>query len=219
MDEVVSAECRRLLRAVQVTVGTLPSLPERPFESVLRDLDACVSRDPAYGQDRELIVATHGGFRALMHHRLAHALYTTGTANGLHAAHYLQHQASSLHGVDIHPGARIGDGAILDHPYGIVIGETAEVGPRCYILGGCILGARGINGNPPHRRHPRIGCDSELGARACLLGPITVGDRVFIGPNAVVQESVPDDARVTVVTRLQQTRLPGRGAGDGAVTA
>lgn len=175
---------------------------------VERDLEAYCSRDPAAATDRMCVLRTCTGFLALAHHRLAHLMYSRRAESrdaSLWAA-ALHQRILCAFGVDIHPGARIGAGLVLDHCAGTVIGETTEIGDYGYILGGVVLGAVGIANNPIAKRHPTIGARTEIGASARVLGPITVGDDCFIAPHTVVTDDIPANTRVTVINQLQLLR-------------
>ncbi|MFC0691025.1 serine O-acetyltransferase [Paraburkholderia humisilvae] len=100
----------------------------------------------------------------------------------------------------------IGKRFILDHGVGTVVGETAVIGDDCYILGGVTLGAVGIAGNPPGKRHPVLGDRVEVGAFTRILGRVEIGDEVFIGPHCVITQDVPSGSIVTVRTSVQITR-------------
>ena len=119
---------------------------------------------------------------------------------------YLQSQSSRVFAVDIHPAARIGNGIMLDHATGIVIGETAVVGDNCSILQGVTLGGTGKERDD---RHPKIGCGVLLGVGAKVLGNIKVGDCSVVGAGSVVVKEVPPRATVAGVParRYRSRRL------------
>ncbi len=94
-------------------------------------------------------------------------------------------------GIEINLGAEIGSRVFIDHGMGVVIGATAIIGDNVVIYHGVTLGA---TGNPEGRRHPKIGNNVLIGAGAKLLGPITIGDNVSIGANAVVTKDVPSNS-------------------------
>lgn len=163
---------------------------------VCEDHEAVLRRDPAYGGEAELPLVPHAPFRAVLAHRLAHRLWGAPGGEGRRLAVAVQHLARVMTGIDIHPAARIGRRFIVDHGSGTVVGETAVVGDDCYLLNGVTLGARGIAANAAGQRHPRLGDRVEVGAFARILGPIIVGDDVFVAPLSCVTEDVPDGARV-----------------------
>lgn len=84
-----------------------------------------------------------------------------------------------------------------------MIGETCHIGNNCYILQGVILGSKGVAGNPKGKRHPTIGNNVEIAAFVKVLGPVTIGDNVFISPNSIVTFDVENDAKILVVNQLQ----------------
>jgi len=148
------------------------------------DLRAVFERDPACkGYVQPLLYFK--GFLALQSHRVAHRLWGQGREA---MAFYLQSRVSELFQVDIHPAARIGQGAFFDHGTGIVIGETAVVGDDVSMLHGVTLGGTGAGRGD---RHPKIGKGVLLGAGAKVLGNISVGDYAKIAAGSVVLKSVP----------------------------
>ena len=136
-------------------------------------------KDPAARSILEVILL-YPGFHALVFHRLAHFLYK-------HKLRFLPRLISQfsrhLTGIEIHPGAKIGNRLFIDHGMGIVIGETAEVGDNCTIYHGVTLGG---TGKDTLKRHPTVGSGVMVGAGAKVLGPIYIADDVKIGAGAVV---------------------------------
>ena len=94
-------------------------------------------------------------------------------------------------GIEIHPGAKIGRGVLIDHGMGVVIGETAEVGDNCVIYQGVTLGG---TGKDKGKRHPTLGNNVMVGAGSKILGPFTVGDNSKIAANSVVLEAIPPNS-------------------------
>jgi serine O-acetyltransferase len=109
---------------------------------------------------------------------------------------YISDIARELTGIEIHPGAEIGNDFFIDHGSGVVIGETSEIGNNVTIYAGVVLGG---TSNEPIKRHPTIGNDVVIGTGAKLLGPINVGDNVKIGANSVVISDVPSNSVVVGV--------------------
>jgi len=153
------------------------------------DLAAVFDRDPACHRYIEPLLYFKG-FHALATHRFAHELWEKGRRD---LALFLQSQSSRTLGVDIHPAARFGQGIMIDHATGIVIGETAEVGNNCSFLHAVTLGG---SGKETGDRHPKIGEGVLIGAGAKVLGNIRVGDGSRIAAGSVVLHEVPP--RVTV---------------------
>jgi serine O-acetyltransferase len=166
----------------------------RAWATLVEDLDAAVSRDPATHSRLEMALATPG-LHALWAHRFSHALWRRGGRAQL-PARLLSQAVRSLTGVEIHPGARIGSRFFIDHGMGVVIGETAEVGDDVMLYHGVTLGGRSME---PVKRHPTVGDGAVLGAGARVLGPVVVGAGAQIGANAVVVKDVPAGAVATGV--------------------
>lgn len=176
------------------------------FRSILRDhanicrqiqadVLAVVDRDPACDTLLEVILFMKG-FAALVTHRIAHAKWTSTSRshcqkNKSYLALWLQSQASVMFGVDIHPGAQLGSGILLDHGTGIVIGETAVVGDNCTLLHGVTLGGTGKDHGD---RHPKIGQNVLIGAGTQVLGNIQIGNCAKIGAGSVVLRPIPPGA-------------------------
>ena len=104
--------------------------------------------------------------------------------------------AAVLTGIEIHPGAKIGEGFFIDHGMGVVIGETAEIGDNCHLYQGVTLGGTSTKRT---KRHPTLGNNVVVGAGAKLIGAINVGDNVRIGAGSVVVTNVPANATVVGV--------------------
>lgn len=156
------------------------------------DMLAVDERDPAC---RSLLqpFLYFKGFLALQSHRVSHWLWSEGRET---LAFHLQSRMSERFGVDIHPAARIGQGVMIDHATGVVIGETAMVGNDVSLLHGVTLGGTGKAGVD---RHPKIGDGVLIGAGAKVLGNITVGEEARIAAGSVVLEPVPAHCTVAGV--------------------
>ena len=141
-------------------------------------------KDPSVRSTLE-IVLTYPGFYAVLFQRPAHYLY-------VHRCYLLAKLISAvsrfLTGIEIHPGATIGQRLFIDHGMGIVIGETAEIGDDVTIYHGVTLGGTGMG---KEKRHPTIGNHALISAHVQVLGPIVIGDYAKIGAGAVVLNSVP----------------------------
>ncbi|CAL1384720.1 unnamed protein product [Linum trigynum] len=158
--------------------------------AVRADLRAVKERDPACISYVHCFLGFKG-FLAIQAHRVAHELWRRQRKA---LALVIQNRVSEVFGVDIHPGARVGSGVLLDHATGVVIGETAEVGDDVSILHGVTLGGTGKAGGD---RHPKIGDGVLIGAGTCVLGSVRVGAGAKIGAGSVVLKEVP--ARTTAV--------------------
>lgn len=147
------------------------------------DVAATRARDPSCRTHADCLLYFKG-YHALQAYRLAHALWGRGQTL---LALALQSRVSEVFAVDIHPAARIGRGILLDHGTGVVIGETASVGDGCSILQGVTLGGTGKEAGD---RHPKIGAGVLIGAHACVLGNIGVGEGAMIAAGALVLKPV-----------------------------
>ncbi|WP_254535051.1 serine O-acetyltransferase [Halomarina litorea] len=154
------------------------------FDRLRDDVRTALDRDPAARSAAE-VVLTYAGVHAVWAYRLAHRLWTGGHPL---AARVLSHLARGATGVEIHPGATIGDRLFIDHGMGVVVGETAHIGDDVHLYHGVTLG-----GNSPHpeKRHPTLEDGVVVGANATLIGDITVGEGARVGAGAVVVEDVP----------------------------
>lgn len=162
------------------------------LKSIKRDIAAVRQRDPAARGSIEVIFA-YPGFHARELHRLAHALHTRGVPV---VPRVISNVSRFVTGIEIHPGARIGEGLFIDHGMGVVIGETAEVGDDCHILQGVTLGGTSMH---HAKRHPTLRDRVVVGAGAKLIGAIEVGENARIGAGSVVVTNVPPNATVVGV--------------------
>lgn len=137
------------------------------------------------------IALLYPGPRALAFHKVSHLFYRLKL---FFIARFFSEVGRFLSGIEIHPGAKIGSRLVIDHGFGIVIGETTEIGDDCLIFQGVTLG--GVDFSPT-KRHPTIGNRVIVGGGSKILGPIEIGDDVKVGANSVVLKSV--EAGVTVV--------------------
>lgn len=153
------------------------------IDGLMDFLNAYKRYDPAAKSIWE-IGLLYPGPKAMLFHRFAHWLYD---GKLFFLARLVSEVGRWLTGIEIHPGARIGQRLVIDHGMGLVIGETAEIGDDCIIFHGVTLGGTKFD---PVKRHPTVGNRVLLGAGAKILGPITIGDDVRIGANAVVTRSI-----------------------------
>lgn len=161
-----------------------------------------MERDPAARTRVEAFLA-YPGVHALLAHRVAHRLWGSGHRLG---ARVISHLSRGVTGIEIHPGADIGEGVFIDHGMGVVIGETSVVGDNCTLYHGVTLGGTSWK---REKRHPSLGPGVIVGAGAKLLGPIEVGEGAKIGANSVVVRDVPPLA--TVVGIPGRIATPGTG--------
>ena len=173
---------------------------------LMADLRAFSERDPASRGKASVVLEGYSAFAAVLHYRLAHAVWRAAAIPAearMILAHRLSGRGKRISGADIHPAAQIGARFILDHGYGTVIGESCRIGEDCYILNNVTLGACGIADNPDGLRHPRIGNNVEIGSHARILGPITIGDDVFVSAHCLIRTDVPAGTRVRLVSQIQ----------------
>lgn len=163
------------------------------------DIQAAYEGDPAARSVDEVLVC-YPGITAVLHHRLAHALYTLGVPL---VARIIAEIAHSQTGIDIHPGAQIQGSFFIDHGTGVVIGETAIIGQRVRLYHGVTLGAKRfaveedgtlVKGNA---RHPIVEDDVVIYAGATILGRVTIGKGSVIGGNVWLTKSVPPGSNVS----------------------
>ena len=152
------------------------------------DIQCILDRDPAARSTWEVITC-YPGLHALILHRRAHWCWQHGLK---WLGRFISHIARFLTGIEIHPGARIGERVFFDHAMGVVVGETAEIGDGCTIYQGVTLGGTALYKGT--KRHPTLGRNVVVGAGAQVLGGFTVGDGAKVGSNAVVTKPVPAGA-------------------------
>ncbi|HYO16887.1 MAG TPA: serine acetyltransferase [Thermoanaerobaculia bacterium] len=215
-----AAEGERIARlaegAVESFLGRLPRLRRR----LVLDVEAAMDGDPAARSFAEIIFA-YPGFEAITIQRIAHELWGLGVPL---LPRIMTELAHSKTGIDIHPGAKIGDSFFIDHGTGVVIGETAVIGSNVKIYQGVTLGAlsfpKDANGRLLRnvKRHPTL-CDNVVAyAGATILGGDTViGEGAVIGGNTWVIESVPPGEKVlfTRTSRAKQRLILERAYGFG----
>lgn len=155
-------------------------------QTVRDDLQAVWDRDPACEGPLHALLFFKG-FLALESYRIANHLYTH---NRHELALCFQSRISEVFSVDIHPGAKLGKGILIDHATGLVIGETAVVGDGCSFLHEVTLGG---TGKATGDRHPKLGNNVMVGCGVKILGNIRIGNNVKIGSNSVVLRPLPDN--------------------------
>ncbi len=153
------------------------------------DIEAVLRRDPAARSTLE-IVTCYPGYKAVRRHRLAHWLWTH---NCKLIARMVSQRTVRKTGIEIHPGAVIGDGLFIDHGNGVVIGETTVIGNNVTLYQGVTLGG---TGKDTGKRHPTLEDDAVIGSGAKVLGPFTVGRGSKVGAGAIVLKEVPPDCTV-----------------------
>jgi serine O-acetyltransferase len=173
-----------------------------------QDVRAIMERDPAAKSVIEAVLC-YPSFHAIIMHRIAHWFYNRKLVL---LPRLLSQWNRFITGIEIHPGAIIGEGLFIDHGMGVVIGETTEIGDNVTIYQGVTLGG---TGKEKGKRHPTIGNNVVVSTGAKVLGSFTVGDNVKIGANAVVLRNVPPDCTVVGVPGRVVVR-EGRKIADSA---
>lgn len=158
------------------------------FSRLHSDIQCILDRDPAARNAWEVLTC-YPGLHALVLHRRAHWCWQHGMK---WLGRFISHLARFLTGIEIHPGAKIGERVFFDHAMGTVVGETAEIGDGCTIYQGVTLGGTSLYKG--EKRHPTLGRDVVVSAGAKVLGGFLVGDGAKIGSNAVVIKPVPAGA-------------------------
>ena len=157
-----------------------------------KEIISVFERDPAATSYPEVLL-TYSGVHALVFYRTAHILLKMSIP---FFPRWLSQIGRFFTGIEIHPGARIGEGFFIDHGMGVVIGETTIIGYNVLLYQGVTLGG---TGKERGKRHPTIGNNVVIGAGAKVLGNITIGDNSYIGSNAVVIKDVPANSTVVGV--------------------
>ena len=172
------------------------------FKRLKKDIQVVFDRDPAARSVWEVVLC-YSGLHAIWFHRLSHKLYLRGWVL---LPRMISNLARFLTGIEIHPGATIGEGLFIDHGTGIVIGETAEIGKNVTLYQGVTLGG---TGKEKGKRHPTIGDNVVVASGAKVLGSFTVGEHAKIGAGSVVLKEVPPYATVVGVPgRIVRIRTP-----------
>lgn len=196
-------------------VASISLLRKLPLirETMKKDVKAAYNGDPA-AKNYDEIILSYPGVKAIAIQRLAHELYVLDVPL---IPRMMTEYAHSVTGIDIHPGARIGEGVFIDHGTGVVIGETAVIGDNVRIYQGVTLGA----GNFPKnacgmlikgmKRHPTVGCNVTIYSGASVLGDITIGDNSVIGGNVWLTESLPPGTKITALPPEHRKKMLNSG--------
>jgi len=170
---------------------------------VKKEIAIIKDRDPAIKSSMEVFL--YPSFKAIMRYRFAHKLYINGH---YFWARFMSQRTVRKTGIEIHPGAQIGEGLFIDHGYGVVIGETAIIGDNVTLYQGVTLGG---TGKEHGKRHPTVGNNVMIGAGAKILGSFTIGDNSKIGAGSVVLENVPPNSTVVGVPgRIVKQNMQGK---------
>ncbi|MHA1572162.1 MAG: serine O-acetyltransferase [Alphaproteobacteria bacterium] len=193
------------------------------FKRLLTDLDAYIERDPA-AHSRLTVALTYPGFHAVVWHRASHWLWQRRM---FLIGRLLSQFSRFLTGIEIHPGATIGDRLVIDHGMGVVVGETAIIGNDVTLYHDVTLGgispAEDSLSQKNTKRHPTLADGVIVGSGGQILGPITIGRNARVGANAVVVRDVADALTVVGVpakpVQVRSTQKTGTFAAYGTPTA
>lgn len=161
------------------------------IKNIQNEIKVIRERDPAIHSNMEVFL--YPSFKVMLHYRVAHKLYRSGH---FFLARWISQRAVRKTGIEIHPGAVIGENFFIDHGNGVIIGETAVVGNNVTLYQGVTLGG---TGKEHGKRHPTIGDNVMISAGAKILGSFKVGENSKIGAGSVVIEEVPPNCTVVGV--------------------
>jgi serine O-acetyltransferase len=199
-------------RTATITASFLSRLPN-VRRRLATDVQAAFEGDPAATSPDETIFC-YPGILAMTNHRLAHELYRLEVPI---LPRIVAEHAHSITGIDIHPGASIGEKFFIDHGTGVVIGETCVIGNRVRIYQGVTLGAKSFpldeHGHPIKKipRHPIVEDDVIIYGGATILGRITIGRGTVVGGNVWLTQSTPPESRITQAEFRRETFTHGAG--------
>ncbi len=187
------------------------------FDRFKEDIQAFMTRDPAARSSLEIVLC-YPGLHAIWIYRMANAAWKR---RFWLIGRFLSHIGRLLTGVEIHPGAAIGRRLVIDHGYGVVIGETSDIGDDVTLYQGVTLGgispAVDSRSQAEVKRHPTLRNGVIVGSGAQILGPVTMGEGARVGANAVVSKDVP--AGVTAVGIPAHVVMPRDRAAMGQFVA
>lgn len=161
------------------------------IKRVKEEIKVIKARDPAIHSTMEVFL--YPGFKAMLYYRAAHKHYVKGH---YFRARWISQRAVRKTGIEIHPGAQIGEGFFIDHGTGVIIGETTIIGNNVTLYQGVTLGG---TGKETGKRHPTIGDNVMISAGAKILGSFTIGENSKIGAGSVVLKEVPPNSTVVGV--------------------
>ena len=171
---------------------------------IKEQMQLIADRDPAMKSKWEVFL--YPSFRAMLAYRRSHKLYLRGKYL---RARRISQRAAHKTGIEIHPGATIGEGFFVDHGHGVVIGETTIIGKNVTLYQGVTLGG---TGKEKGKRHPTIGDNVMISAGAKVLGSFTIGENSKIGAGSVVLKPVPPNSTVVGVpghvVKMNNVRIP-----------
>jgi serine O-acetyltransferase len=168
------------------------------IKNILHDIDVVIEKDPA-ARNRIEVLVLYPHIRAIIDHRIAKAFYKR---NMYFIARVISNISRFFTGIEIHPGATIGQGLFIDHGMGVVIGETAEIGNNVHMYHGVTLGG---TGKETGKRHPTVEDNVVIGAGAKVLGNILIATGTKIGANSVVLRDTQANSTVVGI-RAKEVR-------------
>lgn len=177
-------------------------------EKLKKDVEAAYAGDPAARSYAE-IIRSYPGFAAIEIQRVAHELHKLQVP--AYPREIMEH-IHSITGIDIHPGATIGEYFFIDHGTGVVIGETTEIGDWVRLYQTVTLGVLHLMKEGEgilkrgYKRHPTIGSHVVVGVGAKILGPVTIGSHVNVGANSWITEDIPDYTTVYIAEHPKLVR-------------
>lgn len=158
------------------------------IKNIKKEIKLIKEKDPSVKTNIEAML--HPTFKIMMYYKLSHYFYKKKKYT---IARYIQNIGKRKTGIEIHPGATIGNNLFIDHGTGVVIGETAIIGDNVTLFHGVTLGT---TGKEKGKRHPTIGNNVLIGANATVLGNLKIGDNAKIGAGAVVLKDVKENTTV-----------------------
>lgn len=158
------------------------------FKHTRADINFIMKNDPAARNKIEIFLL-YPSVHSLIMYRISHFFYVK---KRFFIARLISQFSRFLTGIEIHPGAQIGMGTLIDHGSGVVVGETSIIGDRVTIYQGATIGATG--NETEFKRHPTLGDDIIVGSGAKILGPVNIGNQCKIGANSVVLRDMPSNS-------------------------
>lgn len=185
------------LKEIKISFENCLSPQKDYFDNTVLDMGFIYEKDPALKDKEEREVLTYKSLPLILMHRLAHSFYKKGKTA---LARYLSEVNRQLNQAEIHPGACIGNQIFIDHPTGLIIGETAVIGNRFQSFGQVLLGNNGKH--MANRRHPHIGNNVIIYPQTVVSGPLHIGNDVIIGVGSTVTLNIPNKGVVVGINHL-----------------
>lgn len=188
------------------TQNIIENISEITWKHALDDLFALTERDPAAGNDSSYVYSSYNSYKAVLYYRFSNAIYYCSDIKKdirKLISKQIQEFVKNETTIEIHPAAKIGKRFVIDHGVNVVIGETCIIGEDCYMLQCVVLGAISIGKGKEGQRHPIIGNGVEIGGFVVIVGPIYIGDNVFISPHCLIRDDIPSNSKVVIINQLQ----------------